>query len=410
MWRKIFIVGLIPASVGLFFLLKMDNKFEIKTYISEKINPPAVVVESKKPVIVEPLPVIKAVDIELQKPLEKPPEVIKAIYITSWSASSATRIDDFIKLIKKENFNAIVIDIKDYSGIVAYDTDNEDVIKYKGKEVRISKINSVIKKFHDQNIYVIARMAVFQDQVLTSARPDLAVKNSDTGKPWKDNKGLMWVDPASEDAWNYNAKIAKDVSNRGFDELNFDYIRFPSDGPMSKMSFPFYDPKTTYKKDVMKKFFVYLRSNLKGIKISADLFGLTAVNKDDLGIGQVLEDVYQNFDYVSPMVYPSHYASGFLGYKSPAKYPYEVVKYSMDSALKRLKELNEALVKAGGTELTVKLRPWLQDFNLGATYDAEKIKAQIKAVDDSLGKEKSFNGFMLWDPKNIYTRGVIVNN
>jgi len=154
---------------------------------------------------------------------------------------------------------------------------------------------------------------------------------------------------------------------------------------------------------------------LPGVKISADLFGLTTVQKDDLGIGQIIEDAYENFDYVSPMVYPSHYASGFIGYKNPAKYPYEVIKYSLDGAVKKLSLLDGSM-GATSTTSTVftsstnsivnnkkfaELRPWIQDFDLGADYNAQMVGLEIKAVQDALGDR--YAGFLLWSPSNIYT-------
>jgi hypothetical protein len=358
-----------------------------------------------------PLPANSETDIENQKPLANPPEEIKGIYATSWSAGSRTKIDYLINFIKKNNLNAIVIDIKDFSGYIAYDIKNSEIEKYNAKEVRIPKINSLIKKLHDENIYVIARITVFQDPVLSKARPDIAIHSKNkcqksivncqmsSSTLWLDHKKLAWIDPASKEAWDYNIAIAKDAAERGFDELNFDYIRFASDGNLSDMSFPVWDEKTP-KNEIIKGFFKHLREQLAGIKISADIFGLVTVNYNDMGIGQVLEDVFPYFDYISPMVYPSHYASGFLGYKNPAKYPYEVVKYSMDSALKRLKSYEY------GAMSNAKLRPWLQDFDLGADYDAEMIQKQIQAVYDAVSSTPEIiNGFLLWDPKNIYSDG-----
>jgi hypothetical protein len=219
---------------------------------------------------------------------------------------------------------------------------------------------------------------------------------------WLDHKKLAWIDPASKEAWDYNIAIAKDAAERGFDELNFDYIRFASDGNLSDMTFPHYTRTGAdlTRTEVIKSFFKYLREELPNIKISADIFGLVTVNYDDMGIGQVLEDIFPYFDYISPMVYPSHYAKGFLGYKNPALYPYEVVKYSMDSALKRLKSYEYGVMS------NAKLRPWLQDFDLGADYDAEMIQKQIQAVYDAASSTPEIiNGFLLWDPKNIYSDG-----
>ncbi|MBU4338017.1 putative glycoside hydrolase [Patescibacteria group bacterium] len=340
-------------------------------------------------------------DIEPQKPLANPPEEIRAIYATSNSAGSPVKMDNFIKLIKKANLNAIVIDIKDYSGYVFYDSGLEDVEKYKAEKIIIPKINTLIKKLHDENIYAIARVVVFQDPVLAGARPELAVKNKNTGGIWRDNLNLAWLDPSAPDVWDYVIKISQNAASRGFDEINFDYIRFPSDGYLGAMSFPFYGQKNVSKEEAIKEFFIYLRSNLKGVKISADLFGLTTSAKDDLGIGQVIEDAYQNFDAVSPMVYPSHYAKGFLGFAEPASHPYEVVRYAIESAAKKLEEYNkteEVFCPVAENSGNVKIRPWIQAFNMGGIYDAAKIKIQIKASDEAGGA-----GWMLWNPANNYS-------
>ncbi len=342
-------------------------------------------------------------DIGNQKPLAEPPQEIKAVYMTSWSGSSEKKISYLINLIKETELNAVVLDIKDFSGYVTYDIKNSDVEKYKAKEIRTAKINSLIKRFHDEGIYVIARITVFQDPILAKARPDWAVQ-SKSGGLWLDHKKLAWMDPASKEVWDYNIAIAKDAADRGFDELNFDYIRFASDGFVGDMKFPIWDEQIP-KHEIIKNFFAYLREQLPNAKISADLFGQATINSDDLGIGQIIEDAYKYFDYVSPMIYPSHYAKMFLGYKNPANYPYEVVKYSMESALQRIGNWKLKIGNSLATNKSPKLRPWLQDFDLGADYDAEKVKKQIQAVYDSASSTPDLiNGYMLWSPSNVYTR------
>ncbi|TBR18089.1 hypothetical protein EPO66_01695, partial [bacterium] len=201
-----------------------------------------------------------------------------------------------------------------------------------------------------------------------------------------------------KEVWDYNIAIAKDALERGFDELNFDYIRFPTDGDMSSMHFSGL-PKGKPKKEALAEFFRYLRQSLPGARISADIFGLVAIQRKDIGVGQILEDIYDNFDYVCPMVYPSHYYSGTLGFKNPARHPYEIVKYSLDMAFKRLMEFEKS---NSGSKDDSRVRPWLQDFDLGADYDVHMVKAQIKAVRDSLGDR--YNGFMMWNPSNRYTK------
>ncbi|MCP5112929.1 MAG: hypothetical protein GY953_19050, partial [bacterium] len=196
---------------------------------------------------------------------------------------------------------------------------------------------------------------------------------------------------------DYNIVIARDAAERGFDEINFDYIRFPSDGNLSDMHFPVWD-NTVERRATIKSFFCYLREGMGEVTISADLFGLATVKADDLGIGQVIEDALLYFDYVCPMVYPSHYASGFLGKKNPAEHPHAVVHYSMKKAGERRTAL-EADSKA-------RLRPWLQDFNLGAEYTAKMVRDQIEATREALGAD--YSGFILWSPRNVYTREALL--
>lgn len=345
---------------------------------------------------------------ELPEPLAAPPEIIKAVYATSWSASQDSYIDYLFDLASTTEMNAVVIDVKDFSGYVAYDTGLPEVEKYKAERIRISDLDALIEKLHNREIYAIARISVFQDPRLARARPDLAIQSkvklereklstSTVATLWLDKKGLAWIDPAAQEAWEYNAAIAQEVKSHGFDELNFDYIRFPSDGDLSDMVFPFWD-EASQKRTVIGDFFRYLRQKLPETKMSVDLFGLSTLSASttDLGIGQVIEDGYESFDYVCPMVYPSHYASGFQGYETPAKYPYEVVRYSMDNAFIKLKAYNQSFQK------NAQLRPWLQDFTLTTPYDARMVKLEINAVYDAAGED--FKGFMLWNPNNIYAR------
>lgn len=298
--------------------------------------------------------------------------------------------------------------LKTGRGHIAYNTAVPEAEEYKAKSIRIRDISSLISKLKEKGIYVIARITVFQDPVLAKARPDLAVhsknKLSALGFPsvsslWFDNSGLAWIDPAAKESWDYNVAIAREAVGLGFDEINFDYIRFPSDGNLQDMSFTFWDGSTP-KSLIMREFFEHLRQELPDAKLSIDLFGLSTVNYDDLGIGQVIEDSFEYFDYICPMVYPSHYAPGFLNHHNPAVYPYEVVKYSMDSALKRLAVFSQS------KEINARLRPWLQDFNLGAVYDDNMVRMQIEAVYDSA--KDDFNGFMLWNSSNVYTKGALL--
>lgn len=346
------------------------------------------------------------------------PKMVKAVYLTGWSAGLESRVQYVIDLARTTDINAVVVDVKDFSGYITYDTDVPEVETYNAERIAISDIDGLLKRFHDEEIYVIARVTVFQDPILAVRRPDLAVHSNarlallapiasdpSAASLWTDRKGLAWIDPASQEAWEYIVAIAKDATSRGFDEINFDYIRFPSDGDLQDMKFLSWDSTASNKRDVIRSFFEYLRQQLPDAILSADLFGLATINYDDLGIGQVIEDAYEYFDYVSPMVYPSHYADGFLGYENPAEFPYEVVKYSLESADLRLEVFETALQLKSTVEKqeprVARLRPWLQDFDLGAEYDAVMVRKEIQAVKDAMGER--FSGYMLWNPSNIYT-------
>ncbi|HVX67138.1 MAG TPA: putative glycoside hydrolase [Bryobacteraceae bacterium] len=361
------------------------------------------------------------------RPLANPPDIIKAIYFTGWSAGLKTRVAYAIDLAKTTEINSVVFDVKDYSGNVSYRTGVTDAQRYGAVRVMVRDVDGFIARLHQEGIYVIARITCFQDPVLAEARPEWAVHRvsklpQERRAPltrdsvWRDHKGLAWINPASRPAWNYLVAIARDVLARGADEVNFDYVRFPSDGDLKDMYFPGWDPKTP-KREVIRAFFHHLRTELPGTRISADVFGLATVNDDDLGIGQVIEDAYGSFDAVCPMVYPSHFARKFLGFPNPAAKPYEVVNYSMKEANDRLRTFSSPPAppaKPAGGEApaaTVKLkaarlRPWLQDFNMGAKYDAAAVRAQIRAVEDALGD--GFAGYMIWSPSNVYTRQGLV--
>jgi len=236
------------------------------------------------------------------------PEYVRGIYLTAYSAGSDSYRNNLLEKIKDSRINTVVIDIKDYSGYILYDSQILEVQNVKAKNNRIPDLAKVLKEFHDLNIYVIARQTVFQDPALASSRPDLAIKTSN-GNTWYDKSGLAWVDPAQKEVWQYNLAITKEAISLGFDEINFDYMRYPSDGSIGNIDYNI--PAGETKVSMLDKFFKYLSDNLTGLApISIDTFGLVMDHTDDdydLGIGQKLSSVVQYFDYVSPMMYPSHY-------------------------------------------------------------------------------------------------------
>lgn len=317
----------------------------------------------------------------------KPPQVVaKSLYLTAYSAGSAKKIDSIIDLIDKTELNSVVIDIKDYSGKILYDSQIKLVNDLKTDENRLGDVKKLVEKLHAKNIYVIARQTVFQDPVLAEKKPEWAIKNK-AGGLWRDHKGLAWVDPSKKEVWSYNVAIAKEAIKFGFDEINFDYVRFPSDGNMSQAVYANGNEK---KYLVMKNFYHFLNIKLSSepVWISLDMFGFVMEKngEDDMRIGQRIADAVDEVDYIAPMMYPSHYPAGHLGLQNPASYPAKVFENGM---------------KLGAPKFEGKraqVRPWIQAFNLGAVYDAQKIRAQIDEVE-----KYASAGWLMWNASNRYT-------
>ena len=309
----------------------------------------------------------------------------RAIYITSWTAG-ISRFNTLLDMVTRSQLNAMVIDVKDSTGRVGYDSKVPLVAQTGAYERRIRDLDGILKQCREKKVYTIARIAVFQDPNLARARADLAVGAGGKGV-WKDRKGLAWVDPASKEVWDYNIAIAKEVAAKGFDEVQFDYVRFPTDGKLKTMSYPVYK-RDVPKHEIIRRFFEYVDQQMKPVDVltSADIFGLTTMVEDDMNIGQRIEDVADYVDFVCPMVYPSHYPKGHLGLKNPADHPYRVV---YDACLRGMKRLEGKRAR---------MRPWLQDFKLGAAYDKKMILDQIQAARDA-----GVSGFAIWNARNVYT-------
>ncbi len=402
--KTLFVVTPVSAAiVGVFFLMPSKNVYEsqsVSVVESESSQEASLVnalsVSSNNQIIEEVVPE-KIIVKEFPVTHVETPEEVKAIYMSSWVAGTPSFREKLVKIMDETEINSVIIDIKDYTGKVSFIIDEKPFNEINSSEKRISDVKEFIGRLHDKNIYVIGRISTFQDPHLVSVWPEEAVKKgSDKSLPWKDHKGISWIDAGSEKVWKYSVDLAKISYEYGFDEINFDYIRFPSDGNMKDIYFPYSEGKV--KHEVLKSFFEYLKENLGGseMKISADIFGMTTTNTDDLGIGQILEDALLNFDYVAPMVYPSHFPNNWAGMAKPAEKPYDVIHRSMGSAVKRAEAL--------GVDVH-KLRPWLQDFDLGAKYTKEMVLAQIDATYDV-----GLNSWMLWDPKNIYTKEALKLN
>ncbi len=339
------------------------------------------------------------IDEEIQIPIEpiiipishiETPSIVKAIYLSGWVAGSEKIRAKAIKLIDDTELNAVVIDIKDSTGRISFNIPNIDIQKMGSIKRKISDIRKLTNLLHKKNIYIIGRIAVFQDPYLAELKPEWAITKKSDGGIWKDRKGLAFLNPTKIEVHKYILDIALGSYDDGFDEINLDYIRYPSDGNISDINYNLKEGQT--RSDNIENFFKYISTGIKkdiNIPISADLFGLTTEATGDMGIGQVWEKALPYFDFLAPMVYPSHYASSYAGYKNPGEYPYEVIYKSILSAINKTKTLNQNIEK---------IRPWLQDFDLGAVYTPAMVKAQFRALND-LG----LYSWMLWDPTNKYT-------
>jgi len=317
-----------------------------------------------------------------EKPVQRE---VKGIYLTAYTAGNSKTMDKLIDLIDQTELNAVVIDIKDYSGKILYDSRVPVVINLKTKDIRIKNLEELIKKLHEHNIYTIARQTVFQDPILAEKKTEWAIKDIGGGL-WRDKMGLAWVDSSVKGVWKYNLDIAKEAIKLGFDEINFDYVRFPSDGDMSRAV---YALNGRDKNQVMGEFYKYLSDSLSDqpVWISIDMFGYVMERFNGMSIGQRLIDAVDNVDYICPMMYPSHYPAGHLGLKNPAEYPKQVFENGFKIGLPYFENKR------------AKVRPWIQAFDMGAKYkDGIRIREQIDVVE-----KYTDAGWLMWNASNNYS-------
>lgn len=321
------------------------------------------------------------------EPVWEPVEV-KGIYLTGNTAGSSKTFDKLFNIVKSTELNAMVIDVKDDTGKLTYESDLPMAAEIGANSKRIRDIRALVERLNDNGIYPIARIVVFKDPVLSEKKPEWAVRHKNGGL-WKDRKGKGWSNPYLEEVWDYNIAVAEEAAKVGFKEIQFDYVRFPSDGNTSNIVYDPIPDKT--RREAIKAFLAYARKRLnpRGVYISADTFGLINSTADDMGIGQFLEDIAQEADYICPMVYPSHYGPYNYGIPNPNSEPYKTVYSSLMDAVKRLEKMEN--------NISI-IRPWLQDFTLGYHYGPEEVRAQIRATYDAGLKE-----WILWNPANVYT-------
>lgn len=325
--------------------------------------------------------------------LPEPPEV-RGIYISGPIAGDPY-MDKLIELIDETELNAVVIDIKDDEGHVTYRPESGMAVELDACVRYIRDLPALMAKLKEHGIYTIARIAAFKDPVLAEKRPELALCRED-GTPVSESGGLFWVNPYEREGWDYLSEIALSAADMGFDEVQFDYVRFPTVKNMDALD---YGPAAegVSREDVIVTFLETMTEALhaKGVLVSADVFGTVITSKRDGSIiGQSYPRMAAAVDYLCPMVYPSHYVAGSFGIDVPDAAPYETVLRAMEGSRTALSEVPED-GRAG-------VRVWLQDFTATwvkghIPYGAEELRAQIQAVYDA-----GYTDWILWNAKNTY--------
>ena len=335
------------------------------------------------------------------------PDAVRGIYVTGHSAGGA-KFNKLVRYVDKTELNAMVIDIKDDWGNITYRPEEPDS-PYAGiGKNYIKKPGDLLKKMEKKEIYPIARVVVFKDTYLANEKPEWSYR--DNGKVWKNGRGESFVNPFLKEVWDYNVGIAIEAAKMGFQEIQFDYVRFPEGFEKReddlKYSMGEYKGRklsmTKKRVEAVTDFVAYAREKLKpyDVKVSVDIFGYTATLPEAPGIGQNFSRISENVDVISSMIYPSHWTS-YFGIAKPDLEPYKLVSEYAKLEKKKLRELKTPPVS----------RPWLQDFTasyLGKgnykKYGSKEVEDQIKALHDNGIKE-----YLLWNAANTYTEGVDYN-
>jgi hypothetical protein len=312
----------------------------------------------------------------------------KALYLSFYGIGSTKLREAALGLIDQTELNAVVIDVKGDRGMIAFKTALPLAERAHSNALTTMRdAKALLDRLHRDNVYAIARIVVFKDDPLATARPDLAVKRAG-GAIFRDRERLAWTDPFNTEVWDYNISIALEAARLGFDEIQFDYVRFP-DAPGLKFSKPI--NSMAARLGAISGFLTEARRRLTpyNVFLAADIFGYVTWNLDDTHIGQRLEELAPIVDYVSPMLYPSCFQFGIPGYRNPVAHPYEIVFLSLQNARER------------GIP-SIRFRPWLQAFRDYAfdhrEFTGTAIRAQISAA-EKFGSD----GWMLWNPRNQYT-------
>ena len=318
----------------------------------------------------------------------------RALYAPSAVFEAPGRLDAMLELLDRTEANALVIDVKETDGRLFYATDLPEAVDAGAvREAPIFDLEELLPQLKERGIYTIARMVVMKDNTTAAARPELAVMNTATGEPWRDNIGGAWLDPSAPGVAEYVAAIAGDLAAKGFDEVQLDYIRFYSDGPYALADTNL--PNTqSFRLPAIQRVLRVVSEELDTTRafLGADVFPISFIVPDDQGIGQRPEVIMPYVDYFCPMVYPSHYGPGVFSFDVPNNFPYEVVDRTLE------------IMNRQAEGLPVVIRPWIQDFGYGPfpPYTADQVQAQMEAA-----AEREAKGWMIWNARATFTEAAL---
>ncbi|HEU5065391.1 MAG TPA: putative glycoside hydrolase [Gaiellaceae bacterium] len=313
------------------------------------------------------------------------PQEVRGVHVSMALASLPGKLDHYLSI---PGLTALELDVKDENGEVGFLMPATSLARKVGASKPYYKAGVVAGKARAKGVYLIGRVVVFEDPMLTASRPDLAIQSSGGGV-WRNDAGLGWANPYDKRVWDYVLSIGKAAARAGFDEIQFDYVRFPSDGPIETAVFP---GKTAEPPAwTITRFVHYASKQLKplGVRVSVDVFGLSATR--DLGVGQKPGRLAKYVDAVYPMVYPSHYGAGEFNLPDPGSAPGQTVSFS-------LRDFRNAML--GRKAMLI---PWLEDFSLTSDRtQPEDVQAQIDAA-----RRTGAKGFLLWNPSGVYTEELL---
>ncbi|HKH94840.1 MAG TPA: putative glycoside hydrolase [Gemmatimonadaceae bacterium] len=329
-------------------------------------------------------------------PLMPRPEVVRGLYVNRWAALGE-RMGQLIDVAKRTEVNALVIDVKDDRGFLLYRSSvplARAIGADTNRPMSAKRLRAILDTMRAHEIFPIARIVVAKDPLLAQSKTEWAVKRRSDGTPWLDKNGRPWLDPHHREIWSYAGDIGDEAIALGFGEVQFDYVRFPDEPRLIReATFPLAQGRVRAR--VIREQLGYLHGRYKAKKVpmAIDVFGLTATDSTDMGIGQKWEQFVDQADVILPMTYPSHYAPGTYGLGNPNARPYAVLDHSLRDAKRR----------SAGIPGAGQLVPWYQDFTLGPPrYGVEQVRAQIQA-----GYDNGVRGWMLWNPGSRYTIGAL---